>query len=92
MLQFKGRQALFIFRPNDALWTQSVTSARQIKQIPTRITVFPTVRIGIIKITIKNMSAEFVIKTNVVITKNTSIGLTQNTMNLMCKPCFINAF
>lgn len=92
MLQAEAGEAVFVFRPDDAVRAQGVAGAHHIQQIPARVAVLPAVGIGIVEVAIEDIAAHFVIETDVVVTENAGAGHAESLVDLAGEFGFVNAF
>jgi len=85
MLKAETREAFVVFRPVDTFRAQCITGAHHVEQIPAGIAVLPAVGIRVIKVAIKDIAADFVVKTDIVITDDAGARHAEGTMDLRGK-------
>ncbi len=85
-------EAVFVFWPHDAVRAQRIAGAHHIEQIPTRITVLPAVGVGIVEAAVENITADFVVEADVVVTENAGARHAERLMDLPRKFGLVDAF
>ena len=71
MLKAEAWQTVFIFRPVDTFRAQGIAGAHHIQQVPARIIMLPAPGVRIVKVAVKNITADFIIKTDIVVADDT---------------------
>ena len=69
-------------RPLDAVRPQRASQAHHVDDVPTGIAVAPGMFVGVVKISVKGVAGDFIIKTNAVVPHPASSGLGQLLVNL----------
>ena len=92
MLKAKTRQTLVVLRPVDPFRAQGIAGAHHIQQIPARVVVLPAPGVGIVKVTIENITADLIIEAHIVIADDAGFRHREQIVNPAGKGGFIVAF
>ena len=92
MLKAKAWQSVVVLRPVDPFRAQGVTGAHHIQQIPARVVVLPAPGVGIVKVTIENITADLLIEAHIVIADDAGFRHREQIVNPAGKGGFVIAF